>query len=342
MPSGDTKPIQLNPDLMRVAGTTRKKRAGQKLRHKTQMSTGRLRDKLARRIQSYQDRAGRKAAGRNGGKAAVDLVVDTEPSSAFDDSLEFLQSLAKDRQKPISDKASGSSAVKVGDPRTDAPEPVAPSPLVPSPLAPSPLAASKPAGGAEPPYGALKGGKKPTFREWKRQTQKVRPSERKLSIAPIASVPRDVVDQDAAAKEVEDKESASSAAGTDQAPESTPRERALAAIKKDRAVAKKKMRQKAKSRARARTLGKRGRSVSILIKNQRTRRAVQREQGIMRAKKLADIKEYLRKRNLIKSGSLAPADVLRRMYEEAVMSGDVKNLRGEALVNNYMEAEKTT
>ena len=61
----------------------------------------------------------------------------------------------------------------------------------------------------------------------------------------------------------------------------------------------------------------------------------------MRAKKLADIKEYLRKRNLIKSGSLAPADVLRRMYEEAIMSGDVKNSQGDALVNNYMESEKT-
>jgi hypothetical protein len=126
------------------------------------------------------------------------------------------------------------------------------------------------------------------------------------------------------------------------AAEATPRQRALAAIKKDRANAQKKVRQKAKSRARTRTLGKRGRSVSVLIKNQRTRRAVQREQGILRSKKLNDIKEYLRKRNLIKSGSLAPTDVLRRMYEEAVLSGDIKNVHGDAVVDNYMAQESNT
>ena len=80
--------------------------------------------------------------------------------------------------------------------------------------------------------------------------------------------------------------------------------------------------------------------MSVLIKNQRTRRAIQREQGVIRSKKLKDIKEYLRKRNLIKSGSLAPADVLRRMYEEAVLSGDVTNTHGESMVHNYMEAGK--
>ena len=115
-----------------------------------------------------------------------------------------------------------------------------------------------------------------------------------------------------------------------------PRQEALAAIKKERSAARKKEK---RARGKARTLGKRGRSVSVLIKNQRTRRAVQREQGVLRGKHLKDIKDYLRKRSLIKSGTTAPADVLRRMYEEAVLSGDVNNTRGGALVDNYMDAK---
>ena len=91
---------------MRISGGSRKRRerAGQKLRHKTAVSSGRLRDKLERRIRSYQDRAGRKAAGRKkerrggGGAGMPELVVDTEPSSAFDESLAFLQGLATDRR----------------------------------------------------------------------------------------------------------------------------------------------------------------------------------------------------------------------------------------------------
>lgn len=317
MPSGDTKPIVLSPELMRVSSGTRKKRdkSGQKLRHKTAVSSGRLRDKLERRIRSYQDRAGRKAAGKKssaGGSA--ELVVDTEPSSAFDESLAFLQGLATDRRRTPRES--------IGSPRPSA-----------SPAQTGETIGPGGAGGPEPPYGSLKGGNKPTYREWKRQTQKIRPSAPKVAIGPMVSSESSGAPPVEPVPIIPDKPQEVGLS----------RQNALAAIKKERSAARKKeKRDRRGARGKVSTLGKRGRSISVLIKNQRTRRAVQREQGVLRGKHLKDIKDYLRKRNLIKSGTTAPADVLRRMYEEAVLSGDVKNTRGGALVDNFLNAKDDT
>ena len=312
MAPSETKPIVLSPELMRVASGTRKKKAkpNQKLRHKTAASSGRLRDKLERRIRSYQDRAGRRAAGKKASQegGATELVVDTEPSTAFDESLAFLQGLATDRKK--------TPRASIGSPRGE-----------PERTGWEPDGAGVRSGSVEPPYGSLKGGKKPTYREWKRQTQKIKPKEPPLSVAPPPSAPAVVSLPPTPPPQLVRP-------GPPPAP--TPRAAALADIKKDRAAARKQDKKAARVRAKHRTLGKKGRSISVLIKNQRTRKAIQREQGLLRSKHLKDIKDYLRKRNFIRSGTTAPADVLRRMYEEAVLSGDVKNTQPEVVVKNYL------
>jgi hypothetical protein len=78
------------------------------------------------------------------------------------------------------------------------------------------------------------------------------------------------------------------------------------------------------------------RVISVFIKNNKTRRRVKLEIGQLKRVPIKDVKTYLRKHNLLKVGSSAPNDVLRQLYEQSVLSGDVHNLAKDTLIHNFM------
>ena len=80
--------------------------------------------------------------------------------------------------------------------------------------------------------------------------------------------------------------------------------------------------------------------VSVLIKNSQTRRKVQTEQALLKQKSILDIKNHLRSNNLLKVGSNAPNDVLRHLYEQSILAGQVENKAKETLLHNYFNEEK--
>ena len=84
-------------------------------------------------------------------------------------------------------------------------------------------------------------------------------------------------------------------------------------------------------------LGKRGNKVSVLIKNNTTRRKVKREHGILKQKNMSDIKKYLYDRNLLRIGSIAPPDVLRAMYEQSILAGDITNVGMNTTLQKFLE-----
>ena len=84
------------------------------------------------------------------------------------------------------------------------------------------------------------------------------------------------------------------------------------------------------------TLGRKGDKVSVLIKNAKTRKLVQHELALLKQKSIPEIKTFLRKKNLLKVGSDAPNDVLRQIYEQSILSGDVENKAKDVLIHNYM------
>ena len=83
-------------------------------------------------------------------------------------------------------------------------------------------------------------------------------------------------------------------------------------------------------------LGKKGNKVGVLIKDRNTRKRIQEEHTLLKKKSIMEIKNYLKERNLIKVGSEAPNDVVRHMYEQAVLCGDVENMSKDALVHNFL------
>ena len=89
-------------------------------------------------------------------------------------------------------------------------------------------------------------------------------------------------------------------------------------------------------------LGKQqGNIVGVLIKNNDTRKNIQKEHGLLKNKQLADIKKYLVEKNLIKIGSTAPPGVIRNIYEASMLSGEVENVGKGVSLHNFLEDKKS-
>jgi len=83
-------------------------------------------------------------------------------------------------------------------------------------------------------------------------------------------------------------------------------------------------------------LGKRGRKVSILVKNSETRKKITKEHNLLNQESIFAMKNYLKKHNLLKSGSHAPPNVIKKMYEQSLLSGDIQNSNKDNIIYNYL------
>jgi len=89
-------------------------------------------------------------------------------------------------------------------------------------------------------------------------------------------------------------------------------------------------------------LGKQaGNIVGVLIKNNDTRKSIQKEHGLLKNKQLPDIKKYLVEKNMIKIGSTAPPGVIRKIYEASILAGEVDNIGKGVVLHNFLEDKKT-
>jgi len=171
-----------------------------------------------------------------------------------------------------------------------------------------------------PPYGCLKGGNKPTYRQYnktlKRNKEDIQ-NEYKIK-PPLFNLNTQFEERADKLEKLKDK------------------------FKEINQPTKpKKTKIKTRRIRRKITLGKnrKGGFIGVLVKSKKTRKNVKKEVDVLKHKSIQEVKEYLRKHNLTKIGSNAPDHILRTTYENAYLSGDVNNSNPDILLHNWHKDE---
>ena len=163
------------------------------------------------------------------------------------------------------------------------------------------------------PYGCLKNGLKPTYRNWLKKTQKLSSISNK-NILPPNEEQLDKIKTQISNNKI-----------------NTDYNRGIIKKPKNKYLIKRTKRKKYK-------LGKskHNRTISVLVKGNTLRKKVIQEKIGLHNKDIQDVKNYLKKHGLLKAGSSCPEDVLRKMYESAILSGYVKNKNKDVLLHNFL------
>ncbi len=171
-----------------------------------------------------------------------------------------------------------------------------------------------------PPYGCLKGGNKPTYRQYNKTLKKNKEdiqNEYKIK-PPLFNLNTQFEERADKLEKLKDK------------------------FKEINQPTKpKKTKIKTRRIRRKITLGKnrKGGFIGVLVKSKKTRKNVKKEVDVLKRKSIQEVKEYLRKHNLTKIGSNAPDHILRTTYESAYLSGDINNSNPDILLHNWHKDE---
>lgn len=92
------------------------------------------------------------------------------------------------------------------------------------------------------------------------------------------------------------------------------------------------------------TLGKSDklRKVGVLLKNNQTRKNVLDVQHELKKTSITDVRKYLRQHGIIKIGSTAPNDILRKTFEASMLAGEITNTNKDTLLHNFMNEDTSS
>ena len=193
------------------------------------------------------------------------------------------------------------------------------------------------------PYGCLKDGKKPTFRMYNKTIKNnIRFSDNESKFDSTYS------DRQTKLKDLQNKHSKKAATLTQDnkklKSDDNENENGNTESDMDENINKHNLRKTKIRRHLRKTITKKfklgkqpGNVVGVLIKNNDTRKNIQKEHGLLKSKQLGEVKKYLVEKNLIKIGSTAPPGVIRNIYEACMLSGEVENIGKGIGLHNFLE-----
>jgi len=82
---------------------------------------------------------------------------------------------------------------------------------------------------------------------------------------------------------------------------------------------------------------KKNKTVSVLLKNNLTRKKIESDKVNYKKTNLSTVKHFLKKQNLIKFGTTAPNNLLREMYENTKLCGEISNDNSASIIHNFKE-----
>jgi len=170
-----------------------------------------------------------------------------------------------------------------------------------------------------PPYGCLRGGSLPTYRSWKKNNQSIVPPQPISVQCPIPQSSIQKTSPDVIKNMNE----------TQQLFEKNVKKKILT---KQPSKQKKTLKRKFNV-GRSKYYPK----IGVLISNRTIRRQIVQTTQTIKQTPIHEIRKELIKKGLIKVGSNAPNDVLRKIYESiSLLVGDVQNHNIETILHNYI------
>ena len=370
------KTISINPQLFSMGGS--KTRKNKEKKEKTivtpLISPNVLKNKLLKRIKEHKQRETENLDNNNNKKKEEnnDINDNSNYVDEFSESMSYLQTLSKqkkvdeekinyekkkerDRQRLQNQTIKNYSSLQGGSPiiNIDLPQEL----QIEMPKSSESISLTVNTQRDPVPYGILKGGNKPLYRDWTK-TQRANivtnpnlavtigqnvKSERemrlnslreKLKMKQLVKDEQALMTQNLIQKPILENQN------QNQPLENTNSNPNNLVNSNEEIIGTKKITKKTIKRKY--TLGKSNlkKTVSVLVKDRGTRKQVLNAQKDLKKKSINDIKTYLRDHNLIKVGSNAPNDVLRKLYESAMLAGEITNSNSETLLHNFSKEDK--
>lgn len=304
------KTIQVNKDFLSISNRLSKKKEAKakKTKPKSLISPNKMKKEFLKKVKNFQEKREKHLSQNSENKTETGPNDDINNfENEFNKSLGFLQNIidSKNNNKPppiqinIPKSLDDSSKYSKNSTTIKLPPP--------------------------PPYSCLKNSSKPTFRQWNKTLRKSNDIKNNIK---IENKPNQLAQPSQRSILLENYKKENSLLNKN------PKENMDNDNDNDSVFIKKKIITKTYKRK----LGKIGKTISVLIKNKNTRRNIQIEKAKLALTSIPEIKEFLKKRNLIKTGSFCPNDVLRCMYEQCILTGDVDNKNSENLIHNYVNS----
>lgn len=193
----------------------------------------------------------------------------------------------------------------------------------------------------DPPYGCLKNGRKKTFRQYHKSIKQPKfiESQTPLKVEPIQQNLQNQNNSHVSSKSIIKPY----IFNTEQMRDSISLRKNKLQMAKDKLniVSNKpnkreRIKRIIKKTRRKYNLGKKDGKVNILIKDGDTRKKIKQEIKSLDNTPLRELKQNLKKKNLIKIGSSAPEYILRDIYKNSILIGDIQNTNSSVVLKNYL------
>jgi hypothetical protein len=324
------KTIQINPELFKIQSSNKSRTKSNRDKTKKSITPSFLKKQLIERIKSHKNKLESTASIQEDTKKNID-IQQPEEDDEFILSMNFLTSLKDENKTQPQPKTTFVDNISLSNNK--------PSPTVHIDL---PVELLENNNLIEPmnkthipeelqeeeikinytplndvPYGCLKNGNKPTYRSWMNKSI-IHKNETIKNHGNISNSDNTFLDREKKLNELKNKFS-----------KEKEKEK-----EKEKIFIKKTIKRKY-------TLGKSNikKKVGILIKNINTRKQITDSYKELKTHEISDVKKYLRNRGLIRIGNTTPHDILRKIYESSILSGDVTNNNKDILLHNLLNEE---
>ena len=342
----DKRVIKVNPDIFRIPETKKKRPPKDKpIQVKTPKNNH---NKSIRRkvLSMIREKQNEKLDRKNKSSISVDTYPDDEEKSEFDESLEYLTNLSKNNTtlKNYSHRDPSNIEYQSELMNNEVIDSLTPD------YNEEPMKVNI---YNSPKYGCLKNGNLPTYRNWMNTTRRELPN-REQNVSPVMintnniqpnfttspqplpeSIPQPLpqtIPQPSTNLHNINPMFSNSFDDSVRINEIKQFQKVLPKPQPKKLKLRKKIYRRNFTIGRSRTNPK----IAVLVSNKTIRKNIMNKNQVIKQTPIQDVRKFLIKRGLIKVGSVAPNEVLRKMYESAsMMCGDLYNHNPDNLLYNY-------